>query len=67
VLKKKNAIREKSFGKHVGKFIANCQFPIPNSYPDASNISLDGSGSYVFFYIEECRRWVWSKINMGLL
>jgi hypothetical protein len=33
--------------------------PVPNSYPDASNISLDGSGSYVF-----C---VWSKINMGLL
>jgi hypothetical protein len=47
--------------------IANCQLPIPNSYPDASNISLDGSGSYVFFYIEECKRWVWSKINMGLL
>lgn len=42
--------------------------PIANSYPGASNVSLDGSGSYVFFYIEECKRWVWSKIiNMGLL
>jgi hypothetical protein len=31
--------------------------PIPNSYSDASNISLDGSVSYILFYIEECKRW----------
>jgi hypothetical protein len=46
---KKMQLEKKKFWKTCWKI--HCQLPIPNSYPDASSISLDGSGSYVFFYI----------------